>query len=94
MGKSTRTDYVNPYPSVLQTTSYNFTAMKTTGEACIGIVKANPIHQKNSEQHYSDLQMLSEMDSLKPLFENKHTYSQKEIDCIRVDGPVMRVPRT
>ena len=65
---------------------YNFTRTQTTGEACIGIVKANPIHHKNSEQHYSDLQMLSEMDSLKTIFENKHTHSPKEIDCIRVDG--------
>ena len=54
------------------------------------VVKANPIHQKNSEHHYSDLQMLSEMDSLKPLFENKHTHSPKEIDCIRVDGASAR----
>ena len=29
---TTRTDYVNRYPSVLQTTSYNFPATKTTGE--------------------------------------------------------------
>ena len=66
VGKSvltTRTDYIKPYTSVLQTTSYNFTRTQTTGEACIGIVKANPIHYKNSEQHYSDLQTLSEMDS-------------------------------
>lgn len=36
---TTYTDYVNSYPSVLQTTGYNFTATKTTREMCAGIVK-------------------------------------------------------
>ena len=83
---TTRTDYVNKYPSVLQTTSYNFTATTTTGEACIGVVKAIPIHQKNSAQHYSDLKMLASLDELMPIFYNKSANSPKEIDCIRVDG--------
>ena len=37
---TTYTDYVNCYPSILQTTSYNFTGTKTTSEVCVGVVKA------------------------------------------------------
>lgn len=37
--KTTYTDYVNKYKSVLQTTSYHFTKTKTTGEICAGVVK-------------------------------------------------------
>ena len=44
---TTRTDYVNRHHSVLQTTSYNFTRTKNTGEVCVGVVKAVPIHTKN-----------------------------------------------
>ena len=43
----TRTDYVNKHPSVLQTTSYNSYKTSTTGEVCVGVVKAAPLHQKN-----------------------------------------------
>ena len=35
---TTHTDYVNKYPSLLQTTSYNFSTTKTTKEACAGVV--------------------------------------------------------
>ena len=59
---TTRTDYVNRYPSIIQTTSYNFTATETTGEVCVGVVKAIPVHQKNPAQHYADMQMLSSRD--------------------------------
>ena len=36
---TTQTDYVNNYPSTLQTTSYNFPATATTGEICAGVVR-------------------------------------------------------
>ena len=56
---TTRTDYVNKYPSMLQTTSYNFTATQTTQEACVGVVKApSSIHPKNPCQHAANLAML------------------------------------
>ncbi|CAH3156626.1 unnamed protein product [Porites evermanni] len=48
---TTTTDYVNKYPSTLQTTSYNFSSTGTTAEICSGIVKAIPLHQKNPAQH-------------------------------------------
>ena len=83
---TTRTDYVNKTPSVLQTTSYNFTRTKTTSEVCVGVVKAAPIHHKNPAQHYSDVQMLEKEPSLKNIFYNCETGHPKLIDCIRVDG--------
>ena len=82
---TTRTNYVNKTPSVLQTTSYNFTRTKTTAEVCVGVVKAVPIHKKNPA-HYSDLQMLAKEQYLKPVFFNIKTGLPKSIDCIRVDG--------
>ncbi len=50
-GKSvlaTHTDYVNSYPSILQTTSYNFTGTKTTNELCGGVVKGACIYPNES----------------------------------------------
>ena len=35
---TTRTDYVNNYPSMLQTTSFNFPATANTGEICAGVL--------------------------------------------------------
>ena len=85
-GKDTVTDYVNRYNSVLQTSSYNFTATGTTSEVCVGVVKAVPIHKKKPTQHFSDLSMLCEKEKLKPVFQNK------QIDCVRVDGAMDEGP--
>lgn len=63
---TTHTDYVNKYPSVLQTSSYNFTATATTEEFCAGVVKAHKIFPKNPAQHYTDLKMLSDATELPP----------------------------
>jgi len=38
---TTYTDYLNRYPSTLQTTSYNFSGTHTTQEVCVGIVQAS-----------------------------------------------------
>ena len=83
---TTRTDYVNKYPSVLQTTSYNFSKTGTTGEMCVGVVKASPLHQKNPAQHVADLCMLESKEELKPVFINLSTGYPKSVECIRVDG--------
>lgn len=84
---TTRTDYVNKYPSLLQTTSYNFTATQTTEEVCVGVVKApTSIHPKNPCQHAADLSMLMRQKELKPAFYNIETDTPKAIDCVRVDG--------
>ena len=65
--KTTRTDFVNRHPSVLQTTSYNFSRTSTTAEVCVGVVKAVPLHPKNPAQHFSDLLMLADMAELEPV---------------------------
>ncbi len=83
---TTHSDYVNRYPSVLQTSSYNFSGTKSTGELCAGVVKAVPLHEKNPHQHAADLEMLAEKPELYPAFHNSVTESVKPIDCIRVDG--------
>jgi hypothetical protein len=76
---TTRTDYVNPYPSVLQTTCYNFPATCTTGEVCAGVVKAKPLFNKNPAQHFADMLKLQEKEEIKPVFTNYQTGQDKEI---------------
>ena len=56
---TTHVDYVNRYPSVLQTTSYNFQSTKTTGEIGVGVVKAQKRFPKNPAQHFADLAMIN-----------------------------------
>ena len=65
---TTRTDYVNNYPSILQTMNYNFTSTKTTGEICAGVVKAAGVYPKNAAQHAADLSMLESEESVKAAF--------------------------
>ena len=83
---TTTTDYVNPYPSVLQTTSYNFPSTGTTNEVCAGVVKAKKLFPKNPAQHYADMLMLEKHEDMKPAFFNPLTGKQKYIEYIRVDG--------
>lgn len=83
---TTRTDYVNKYPSNLQTTSYNFTATGTTQEVCAGVVKAPKIHQKSPAQHAADLEFLETVSELAPVFINLKTGLPKAVECVRVDG--------
>lgn len=56
--KTTRTDYVNKYASVLQTTSYMILPAKTTCQATAGVVKPHMVFPKNASQHAADLAML------------------------------------
>ena len=83
---TTYTDYLNSYPSTLQTTSYNFTGTETTSEVCVGVVKATGVYTKNPAQHAADLSFLEKQDSLKCVFENKL------IECARVDGAMDEGP--
>lgn len=87
---TTRTDYVNKYPSTLQTTSYNFLATDTTSEICVGIVKASGTFPKNPAQHAADLMSLDndcvDKQELQPAFINLVTGFPKSVDCIRVGG--------
>ena len=83
---TTHTDYVNRYPSVLQTTCYNFTGTKTTGELCAGVVKPVKVFPKNPAQRFADLKMLSSVPELQPAFINHLSGKPKKIECVRVDG--------
>ena len=83
---TTYTDYVNSYPSLLQTTSYHFSATKTTGVICTGVVKGAGVFEKNATQHAADLSMLQTSEGICPAFNNPVTGESKEIECIRVDG--------
>ena len=80
---TTHTDYVNKYPSTLQTTSYNFSG---TDKLCAGVVKASKLYPKNPSQHLADLEMLECSDELRPAFYNPKTMERKRIQCVRVDG--------
>lgn len=82
---TTHTDYVNRYPSVLQTTSYNFSSTKNTDEYCAGVTKAQSLFMKCPAQHATDIQMLSEKQEFRPAFYNTASV-EKNVDCIRVDG--------
>ena len=88
---TTHTDYVNRYPSTLQTSSYHFTRTKTTPEICAGVVKASPIHPKNAGQHAADFDMLKQQEELHAVF-HKSNVDQKDILCVRVDGAVDEGP--
>ena len=83
---TTRTDLVNRYPSILQTSSYNFAKTATTIGFCAGVVKANGLYPKNPAQHAADIQMLEELPQIGPAFINPITNRRKEIECVRVDG--------
>ena len=83
---TTYTDYVNKYPSTIQTTSYNFTGTKTTKEICVGVVKATAVFPKNPTQHAADLKMLEHLEPTAQAFVNPLTKTRKCIECIRVDG--------
>jgi hypothetical protein len=87
---TTHTDYVNRYPSTLQT-SYHFTRTKTTPEVCAGVVKAAPVHPKNAGQHAADFNMLKQQEELHAVF-HKANGEQKDILCVRVDGEVDESP--
>ena len=75
---TTRTDFMNPYSSLLQTTSYLFMKSDTTEKACAGVVKPHFNFPKNATQLIIDLEML---ESRMPNY-----FDDKPIECIRVDG--------
>lgn len=83
---TTRTDFVNSYPSMLRTTSYNFTGAKNTTEMCAGVVKGAGVFPKNPAQHASDYEMLERSDVMQPAFMNPTTGGPKILECARVDG--------
>lgn len=77
---TTRTDYVNKYSSILQTSSYLILETETTAQFAAGVVKPHVVFSKNPAQHAADIEYLEQKEELKPCISNK------VIDCIRVDG--------
>ncbi|XP_068757506.1 uncharacterized protein [Montipora capricornis] len=83
---TTKSNYVNKYPSSLQTTSYNFLSTGTTAEICDGIGKATPLHSKNPGQHFPDLIAIETYPDVQSAFFNCLTGERKTKNCVRVDG--------
>ena len=77
---TTRTDYVNKYSSILQTSSCLVPETSTTSQLAAGIVKPHVGFPKTPAQHAADLAMLQKKEEFKESLDNK------AIDCIRVDG--------
>lgn len=88
---ATRTDFVNKYPSLLQTTSYSLSATETTPELCVGVVKAPGTFPKNPAQYAADIHMLEQKVELVSAFSSS-TGKSKPVDAIRVDGAVDEGP--
>ena len=82
---TTRNDFVNAYPSVLQM-SYSFMETETTKRACVGVVKAHYVFPKTTTQQAADLDMLRNDPQLQPWMSNR------EVDCITVDGAIDEGP--
>ena len=76
---TTRTDYVNKYKSVLQTSMHLIMETENTAQKVLGVVKPHQLYPKDPSQHISDLYMMSRM-------EEYELDMHKPIDCIRVDG--------
>ena len=74
---TTRTDFVNTYPSIIQTSSYLFMETETTPPTCVAVVKPHFVFNKNPAQHAADLHMLTRADDMR---------INQPIECIRVDG--------
>ena len=75
---TTRTDVVNAYPSILQTSSYMFMETNTTPPTCIAVVKPHFVFKKNAGQHAADFNMISES--------NLGGTTNRHVECVRVDG--------
>ena len=83
---TTRTDYLNKYSSVLQTSYYMLLETDNTPIGCFGVIKPHDVFPKNPSQHAADLEMLESNPLSKPFL------SDRNIDCIRVDGGVDEGP--
>lgn len=71
---------MNSYPSILQTSSYNFSAEKTTGEVWAWIVKA--AGEKKAAQHSADLAKLEDEASVNGI---SITEQRKQVECICIE---------
>ncbi len=83
---TSKTDYMNKYTSVLQTTSYLFPSTSSTPSTCIGVVKPHVIFEKNPSQHMADLNMLAKQEQNTAVFNRLSDGQRKDIWYVRVDG--------
>lgn len=82
---TTRSDLVNSYTALLQTTSYLFQETATTPKVCVGVVKSHIVYEKSPVQHVADLQMLEHKEELSSVF--KHLDGKtKSTWFVREDG--------
>lgn len=75
---TTKSHYVNTYPSTFKTASYNFLGPGTTTEIYSGIVKTVPLHSKNPAQHFQDF--------TGNIFTGHFTGERKTQVCVHVGG--------
>ncbi len=75
---TTHTDFVNSYPSIIQTTSYLFMQTETTPSTCLAVVKLHFVFAKNPPEHAADLYIMIPNSNLVDV--------NKDVECIRVDG--------
>ena len=83
---TTRTDFVNKYSSVLQTSSYLFMETGTNEERAAGIVKNHFSFQKNPSQHAADFKFL------KTTQNSQIVYPGKALTAFGLTVPLMSVP--
>lgn len=88
---TTRTDYVNKYTSLLQTTSYLFEETETTPRTCVGVVKPHIVYEKSPCQHMADLNMLQKKEEFSHVFSCEDA---KKIWLIMVDELGIRAQYT
>ena len=82
---TTRTDFVNSYTALLQTTSYLFQETATTPKVCVGVVKPHIVYEKSPVQHMADLQMLEHKEELSSVIKDLNGKT-KSTWFVRVDG--------
>ena len=80
-----RTDFVNNYSALLQTSAYLFPETGTTPKVCFGVVKPRAVYEKCPTQHMADVQMLESREELPSVFKCPDG-NPKSIWCVRVDG--------
>ena len=78
---TTDTDYVNRYPSILQTISYNFAGTNTIEEQC-AVFKGAKIYPKNQTEHV----LISKCCQMLQNLVNPSTGNPKRLECVCVNG--------
>ena len=78
---TTHTDYLNKYPSTLQTMCYNFTGTARQ-ESIVQVLSSLPRYFPNILRRF---QKISTLPEFQPIFTNSVSGSPKNIECGQVD---------